>query len=153
MRRKNLWLRVSSCTMAALLATTSVAPVSAADFTSDVVVEDQQDAEEEVEAPVIEEESQDAGETDIADETAEAEFEGEDTEACTDSYEADEFMDDVDVFSNGAGEAAAAQNGFGTANTVFAKGTYKVSVTLKKANDLNTDSMAASCIAGMQLLR
>ena len=62
-------------------------------------------------------------------------------------------MDDVDVFSDSAGEAAAAQNGFGTANTVFAKGTYKVSVTLKKANDLNTDSMAASCIAGMQLLR
>ena len=56
--------------MAALLATTSVAPVSAADFTSDVVVEDQQDTEEEVEAPVIEEESQDAGEADIADETA-----------------------------------------------------------------------------------
>nr|WP_295254776.1 hypothetical protein [uncultured Blautia sp.] len=33
MRRKNLWLRVSSCTMAALLATTSVAPVSAAGST------------------------------------------------------------------------------------------------------------------------
>lgn len=43
MRRKNLWLRVSSCTMAALLATTSVAPVSAADFTSEIVMEDTQD--------------------------------------------------------------------------------------------------------------
>ncbi len=31
MRRKNLWLRLSSCTMAALIATTSIVPVSAAE--------------------------------------------------------------------------------------------------------------------------
>lgn len=31
MRRKNLWLRLSSCTMAALIETTSIVPVSAAE--------------------------------------------------------------------------------------------------------------------------
>ena len=31
MRRKNLWLRLSSCTMAALIATTSIVPVSEAE--------------------------------------------------------------------------------------------------------------------------
>ena len=31
MRRKNLWLRLSSCTMAPLIATTSIVPVSAAE--------------------------------------------------------------------------------------------------------------------------
>ena len=32
MRRKNLWLRLSSCTMAALIATTSIVPVSAEEW-------------------------------------------------------------------------------------------------------------------------
>ena len=38
MKRKNLWIKISACTMAAFLATASVAPVSAADteFTEDV---------------------------------------------------------------------------------------------------------------------
>ena len=95
MRRKNLWLRLSSCTMAALIATTSIVPVSAAE------VEFQDEAStEETETP----------------ETAEAELSIED--------------------------------GFGAANTNLEKGTYKVTVSMMKANDPTTASMANSCIAG-----
>ena len=154
MRRKNLWLRVSSCTMAALLATTSVAPVSAADFASEIVVEDQQDVEadeqaaEDEEAPVIEEDSQaDAGDVEVTDESAEAEFDGEEADADA-QYAADVFTDAADVFSDGTGEAVQAETGFGSAGTVLAKGTYTVPASLKNASDTSKDSMAASCIAG-----
>ena len=49
MRRKNLWLRLSSCTMAALIATTSVVPVAAAevDFQDEASVETEETAEPE----------------------------------------------------------------------------------------------------------
>ena len=56
MRRKNLWLRLSSCTMAALIATTSVVPVAAAevDYQDEASVETEETAEPE---EVITEES------------------------------------------------------------------------------------------------
>ena len=120
MRRKNLWLRVSSCTMAALLATTSVAPVSAADFTSEIVMEEQQ--EEETEAPVIEEDSQE--EISVEEGSAEADFAESAETDFADSYEAEEFTDSAEAVSDGAEETA--QSGFGTADTQLAKGTYTV---------------------------
>ena len=50
MRRKNLWLRLSSCTMAALIATTSIVPVSAAevDFQDEASADVAEEAAEEV---------------------------------------------------------------------------------------------------------
>ena len=78
--------------MAALLATTSVAPVSAADFTSEIVMEDTQDGAADVEAAVIEEDSQTDAEAEVADDTAEADF-AADEEAFADTYEAEEFTD------------------------------------------------------------
>ena len=50
MRRKNLWLRLSSCTMAALIATTSIVPVSAAevDFQDEASADIAEEAAEEV---------------------------------------------------------------------------------------------------------
>lgn len=146
MRRKNLWLRVSSCTMAALLATTSVAPVSAADFTSEIVMEDQQ---EETEAPVIEEETQEDVSAEVTEDSAEADFE-EDTDLFSDSYEAEEFADNAEALSDGAEETA--QSGFGSKNTELTKGSYKVTVSLKKTN-MTDDSMAASCIADKGTLK
>lgn len=148
MRRKNLWLRVSSCTMAALLATTSVAPVSAADFTSEIVVEDQQSAEEE-ETPVIEEESQgDAEDVEVTEDTAEADLGDAETDLFADSYEADEMAD-----AEAVGDGETAQTGFGTANTELAKGIYTVQASLKNAADISKDSMASSCIAGDATLK
>lgn len=150
MRRKNLWLRVSSCTMAALLATTSVAPVSAADFTSEIVMEDTQDEAADVEAPVIEEDTQDEAATEVAADTAEADF-ADTEEAFTDTYEADTFADTTEALSDGADETT--QTGFGTANIELAKGTYSVPASLKNATDTEQDSMAASCIAGAATLK
>ena len=150
MRRKNLWLRVSSCTMAALLATTSVAPVSAADFTSEIVMEDTQDEAADVEAPIIEEDTQDEAAAEVAADTAEADF-ADTEEAFTDTYEADTFADTTEALSDGADETT--QTGFGTANTELAKGTYSVPASLKNASDTSKDSMAASCIAGAATLK
>ena len=50
MRRKNLWLRLSSCTMAALIATTSIVSVSAAevDFQDEASADVAEEAAEEV---------------------------------------------------------------------------------------------------------
>lgn len=157
MRRKNLWLRMSSCTMAALLATTSVAPVSAADFGSEVVVEDQQSEEAEVEvsgeeeAPVIEEETQgDAEDVEVAEDSAEADFADADEDLFADSFDAGEVADSAALEAE-AGDAA--QTGFGTANTELKRGVYKVQATLKNAADTTKDSMAASCIAGEATLK
>ena len=147
MRRKNLWLRLSSCTMAAMIATTSL-PVAAADFGSDVAVESQQlDVEEETveetEADVtgvdadVEDVNTDSDDVDSSDFSAEAQ-------------EADLFSDSAEAPE--AGEETPAQTGFGTAQTELAKGTYNVTVSLKKT-DKTSDSMAASCIAGKGTLK
>lgn len=162
MRRKNLWLRLSSCTMAALIATTSIVPVSAAE------VEFQDEASAEVaETP----ETAEAHEKDAAGEVQEAagdEAEAEDVTLATgenaeqteteDAAEAELSIEDG--FSDGESdgtlvqESPAAeltgtvQTGFGAANTNLEKGTYKVTISMMKANDPTTASMANSCIAG-----
>lgn len=162
MRRKNLWLRLSSCTMAALIATTSIVPVSAAE----VEFQDEASAEE-TETP----ETAEAHEKDAAGEVQEAagdEAEAEDVTLATgenaeqteteDAAEAELSIEDG--FSDGESdgtlvqESPAAeltgtvQTGFGAANTNLEKGTYKVTVSMMKANDPTTASMANSCIAG-----
>ena len=153
MRRKNLWLRMSSCTMAALLAATSVAPVSAADFTSEVVVEDQQDeagadvdVATDAEVSVIEEESQD--------ETAEVEVTEDSAEADLTEAEEDLFADSIDA--DEVGDAAALTDdaevqksfNFGSASTTLEVGEYSLTASLMNAGTITNPSMAGSCIAG-----
>lgn len=159
MRRKNLWLRLSSCTMAALIATTSIVPVSAAE----VEFQDEASAEavEETETP----------ETAAAEEVQEAagdEVEAEDVTLVTDENAEQTETEDAaeaelsieDGFSDGESDGAlvqespaaeltgTVQTGFGTANINLEKGTYKVTVSMMKADDPTTASMANSCIAG-----
>ena len=163
MRRKNLWLRLSSCTMAALIATTSVVPVSAAD----VEFQDETSVDEEVpeveEAPEAESqeevdaaEAEDIADTgkdvtlatdentdqaeDLPDQSGEAEFTAEDGFSDGEAVAVQEA--DTDALSD------TVQTGFGTANTDLAKGTYKVTVSMMKAEDPTTASMANGCIAG-----
>lgn len=165
MRRKNLWLRLSSCTMAALIATTSIVPVSAAE----VEFQDEASAEavEETETP----ETAEAPVEDAAEEVQEAagdEAEAEDVTLATDENAEQTETEDAaeaelsieDGFSDGESDAAlvqespaaeltgTVQTGFGTANINLEKGTYKVTVSMMKANDPTTASMANSCIAG-----
>ena len=93
------------------LATTSVAPVSAADFTSEIVMEEQQ--EEETEAPVIEEDSQkEISVEEVEEGSAEADFAESAETDFADSYEAEEFTDSAEAVSDGAEETA--QTGFGS---------------------------------------
>lgn len=147
MRRKNLWLRLSSCTMAALLATTSVTPTFGADFASEVVVESQQEettAEEEGSQVEVGDDFQDEDIANVA--TDETEVEAE-----SDSEEAAVFSDEEnaeEVFSDEAGEEAAASFEFGTARTKLEKGSYTVKVSLMNASNPENASMAGSCIAG-----
>lgn len=150
MRRKNLWLRLSSCTMAAMIATTYITPAYAADFSAEVAVESQQEeaaAENEEEVAVAEdfqgEETEDAvipeEETEIATE--------EDGEAAI--FAAEENQAEEDLFTDAAGEDAEAVSfEFGTAKTKLEKGTYTVKASLMKGNDITSASMAGSCIAG-----
>lgn len=162
MRRKNLWLRLSSCTMAALIATTSIVPVSAAE------VEFQDEASAEVaETP----ETAEAPEEDAAEKVQEAagdEAEAEDVTLATgenaeqteteDAAEAELSIEDG--FSDGESDGAlvqespaaeltgTVQTGFGAANTNLEKGTYKVTISMMKADDTTAASMANACIAG-----
>ncbi len=71
MKRKNLWIKISACTMAAFLATASVAPVSAADtaFTEDVFSDTA--AEEEFGSEAVTADSEFTDEVVVADEAAE----------------------------------------------------------------------------------
>ena len=173
MKKKNLALRMSACMMSALLVVGSAAPAYAAE---DVVFQDQAadvtedtaDAEGTAEAVPAEDtvEETTAGDTaseDVAEESEAVADEAGDDAAAEDaqSEDVDLEADDaeeltVDEFSDAADdsavvfadETAAAQTGFGTANTQLAAGTYQVTVGLKKADDVTADSMAASCIAG-----
>ena len=148
MRRKNLWLRLSSCTMAALLATTSVTPTFGADFTSEVVVESQQEeatAEDESQVEV----GDDFQDEDIADVATDE----TDADVADDSEETAVFSDEEnaaeEVFSDEAGEEATATSfEFGTAKTKLEKGTYTVKASLMNASNPANASMAGSCIAG-----
>ena len=148
MRRKNLWLRLSSCTMAALLATTSITPAYGADFTSEVAVESQQEettVEEDESQVEVGDDFQDEDIADVAtDETeVEAESDSEETAVVSDEENAEE-----EVFSDEAGEEAAATFEFGTARTKLEKGTYTVKASLMNASNPANASMAGSCIAG-----
>ena len=150
MRRKNLWLRLSSCTMAALIATTSIVPVSAAE------VEFQDEASADVAEEAAEEVQEAAGDEteDVTLATDENAEQGE-TE---DAAEAELAVEDG--FSDGESDAAlvqespaaeltgTVQTGFGSTNTNLEKGSYEVTVSMMKADDTTAASMANSCIAG-----
>ena len=166
MRRKNLWLRLSSCTMAALIATTSIVPVSAAE----VEFQDEASAEaaEETETPETAEAPVEDAAAEEVQEAAGDEAEAEDVTLATDENAEQTETEDAaeaelsieDGFSDGESDGAlvqespaaeltgTVQTGFGTANTNLEKGTYKVTVSMMKANDPTTASMANSCIAG-----
>lgn len=82
MRRKNLWLRLSSCTMAALIATTSVVPTYAADvtFQDEAAAEAVTDTEENTPVEEAEAEAEAPAETEVsADAEVPAETPSEDT--------------------------------------------------------------------------
>ena len=153
MRRKNLWLRMSSCTMAALLAATSVAPVSAADFTSEVVVEDQQDeagadvdVATDAEVSVIEEESQDeTAEVEVTEDSAEADLTEAEEDLFADSIDADEVGDAAALIDDA--EVQKSFN-FGSASTTLEVGEYSLTASLMNAGTITNPSMAGSCIAG-----
>lgn len=177
MRRKNLWLRLSSCTMAALIATTSVVPAAAAevDFQDEAFV----DGEETDQAEVPEETAEVTGEGETAiDEAAPEEAEtatSEEVDLATEenAAPAEEVTENQteeageaefaveDVFSHNeeetsqetdatepANEAETTGNAFGTAGTTLEKGTYTLKASLMKGNDPASASMAGSCIAG-----
>lgn len=135
MKRKDLWARLSSCTMAALIATTSVVPTYGADFSDGTVMEQTQETEDVAEADTVE------GSADAVEETAETDA----ADVFTDDVQTEEFSSDVAVLAD---KQAEAQTGFGTANTQLAKGTYTVKASLMKGNDPTSASMAGSCIAG-----
>lgn len=135
MKRKDLWARLSSCTMAALIATTSVVPTYGADFSDGTVMEQTQETEDVAEADTVE------SSADAVEETAETDA----ADVFTDDVQTEEFSSDVAVQAD---EQAEAQTGFGTANTQLAKGTYTVKASLMKGNDPTSASMAGSCIAG-----
>lgn len=153
MRRKNLWLRMSSCTMAALLAATSVAPVSAADFTSEVVVEDQQDeagadvdVATDAEVSVIEEESQnETAEVEVTEDSAEADLTEAEEDLFADSIDADEVGDAAALTDDA--EVQKSFN-FGSASTTLEVGEYSLTASLMNAGTITNPSMAGSCIAG-----
>ena len=150
MRKKNLWLRLSSCTMAALFATTSIVPVSAAevDFQDEASADVAEEAAEEVQEAAGDEtedvtlatdENAEQGETEDA---AEAELsiedgfsDGESDGALVQESPAAELTDTV-------------QTGFGSTNTNLEKGSYEVTVSMMKADDTTAASMANACIAG-----
>lgn len=162
MRRKNLWLRLSSCTMAALIATTSIVPVSAAEveFQDEASAEVAEEAEipETAEAPEeAAEEVQEAAGDETEDVTLATGENAEQTET-EDAAEAELSIEDG--FSDGESDGAlvqespaaeltgTVQTGFGAANTNLEKGTYKVTISMMKADDTTAASMANSCIAG-----
>ena len=163
MRRKNLWLRLSSCTMAALIATTSIVPVSA----SEVEFQDEASAEA-AETPETAEAPEEDAAAEKVQEAAGDEAEAEDVTLATgenaeqteteDAAEAELSIEDG--FSDGESDGAlvqespaaeltgTVQTGFGAANTNLEKGTYKVTISMMKADDTTAASMANSCIAG-----
>lgn len=162
MRRKNLWLRLSSCTMAALIATTSIVPVSAAEveFQDEASADVAEEAEipETAEAPEeAAEEVQEAAGDETEDVTLATDENAEQGET-EDAAEAELAVEDG--FSDGESDGAlvqespaaeltgTVQTGFGAANTNLEKGTYKVTISMMKADDTTAASMANSCIAG-----
>lgn len=163
MRRKNLWLRLSSCTMAALIATTSIVPVSAAevefqDEASAEVVETPETAEAPEEDAAAEKVQEAAGDEAEAEDVTLATGENAEQTETEDAAEAELSIEDG--FSDGESDGAlvqespaaeltgTVQTGFGAANTNLEKGTYKVTISMMKADDTTAASMANACIAG-----
>lgn len=162
MRRKNLWLRLSSCTMAALIATTSIVPVSAAEV--DFQDEASADVAEEAEIPETAEAPEEAAEEvqeAAGDETEDVTLAtGENAEQTETEDAAEAELSIEDGFSDGESDGAlvqespaaeltgTVQTGFGAANTNLEKGTYKVTISMMKADDTTAASMANACIAG-----
>lgn len=152
MRRKNLWLRLSSCTMAALIATTSIVPVSAAE------VDFQDEASADVAEEAAEEVQEAAGDEAEAEDVTLATGENAEQTETEDAAEAELSIEDG--FSDGESDGAlmqespaaeltgTVQTGFGAANTNLEKGTYKVTISMMKADDTTAASMANACIAG-----
>lgn len=163
MRRKNLWLRLSSCTMAALIATTSIVPVSAAevefqDEASAEVAETPETAEAPEEDAAAEKVQEAAGDEAAAEDVTLATGENAEQGETEDAAEAELSIEDG--FSDGESDGAlvqespaaeltgTVQTGFGAANTNLEKGTYKVTISMMKADDTTAASMANACIAG-----
>lgn len=163
MRRKNLWLRLSSCTMAALIATTSIVPVSAAevefqDEASAEVAETPETAEAPEEDATAEKVQEAAGDEAEAEDVTLATGENAEQTETEDAAEAELSIEDG--FSDGESDGAlvqespaaeltgTVQTGFGAANTNLEKGTYKVTISMMKADDTTAASMANACIAG-----
>lgn len=163
MRRKNLWLRLSSCTMAALIATTSIVPVSAEevefqDEASAEVAETPETAEAPEEDAAAEKVQEAAGDEAEAEDVTLATGENAEQTETEDAAEAELSIEDG--FSDGESDGAlvqespaaeltgTVQTGFGAANTNLEKGTYKVTISMMKADDTTAASMANACIAG-----
>lgn len=163
MRRKNLWLRLSSCTMAALIATTSIVPVSAAevefqDEASAEVAETPETAEAPEEDAAAEKVQEAAGDEAEAEDVTLATGENAEQTETEDAAEAELAVEDG--FSDGESDAAlvqespaaeltgTVQTGFGSTNTNLEKGSYEVTVSMMKADDTTAASMANACIAG-----
>lgn len=150
MRRKNLWLRLSSCTMAALIATTSIVPVSAAevDFQDEASADVAEEAAEEVQEAAGDETEDVTLATDENAEQGETEDAAEAELAVEDGF-SDGESDAALVQESPAAELTdTVQTGFGSTNTNLEKGTYKVTISMMKADDTTAASMANACIAG-----
>lgn len=150
MRRKNLWLRLSSCTMAALIATTSIVPVSAAevDFQDEASADIAEEAAEEVQEAAGDETEDMTLATDENAEQGETEDAAEAELAVEDGF-SDGESDAALVQESPAAElTGTVQTGFGSTNTNLEKGSYEVTVSMMKADDTTAASMANACIAG-----
>ena len=150
MRRKNLWLRLSSCTMAALIATTSIVPVSAAevDFQDEASADVAEEAAEEVQEAAGDETEDVTLATDENAEQGETEDAAEAELAVEDGF-SDGESDAALVQESPAAElTGTVQTGFGSTNTNLEKGSYEVTVSMMKADDTTAASMANACIAG-----
>ena len=150
MRRKNLWLRLSSCTMAALIATTSIVPVSAAevDFQDEASADIAEEAAEEVQEAAGDETEDVTLATDENAEQGETEDAAEAELAVEDGF-SDGESDGALVQESPAAElTGTVQTGFGSTNTNLEKGSYEVTVSMMKADDTTAASMANACIAG-----
>lgn len=150
MRRKNLWLRLSSCTMAALIATTSIVPVSAAevDFQDEASADVAEEAAEEVQEAAGDETEDVTLATDENAEQGETEDAAEAELAVEDGF-SDGESDAALVQESPAAELTdTVQTGFGSTNTNLEKGSYEVTVSMMKADDTTAASMSNACIAG-----
>lgn len=150
MRRKNLWLRLSSCTMAALIATTSIVPVSAAevDFQDEASADIAEEAAEEVQEAAGDETEDVTLATDENAEQGETEDAAEAELAVEDGF-SDGESDAALVQESPAAElTGTVQTGFGSTNTNLEKGSYEVTISMMKADDTTAASMANACIAG-----